>query len=122
MRSCEVLIIGAGPAGSTCARVLSESGLSVLLLDRDQFPRDKACAGWITPAVLQTLGIDPELYRKERLLQEIREFRTCVMYGSELTSNYGETVSYAIRRSEFDHFLLLQSSAPTVLGLPVASL
>jgi menaquinone-9 beta-reductase len=122
MQSCEVAIIGAGPAGSTCARVLSERGLSVLLLDRDQFPREKPCAGWITPAVLQTLKIDPELYRKERLLQEIREFSTGVMYGSELTSAYGETVSYAIRRSEFDHFLLLQASAPTLLGEPVASL
>ena len=83
MESCEVLIVGAGPAGSTCARILAKWGISVLLMDRDQFPRDKPCAGWITPAVLETLRIDPEQYRQGRLLQEIREFRTGVMYGRE---------------------------------------
>lgn len=121
MESCEVLIVGAGPAGATCARLLCQAGLSVLLMDRDRFPRDKPCAGWITPAVLETLGIDPQLYRKERLLQEIRAFRTGVMYGNELTTDYGRTVSYGIRRREFDHFLLLRSGARSVLGEPVSS-
>jgi len=122
MESCDVLIVGAGPAGSTCARLLASWGISVLLLDRDQFPRDKPCAGWITPAVLETLRIDPELYRQGRLLQDIREFRTGVMYGKEIVTGYGETVSYGIRRREFDHYLLLRSAAPTALGEPVASL
>ena len=111
MESCEVLIVGAGPAGSTCARFLTKAGLSVLLLDRDQFPRGKPCAGWITPAVLETLSIDPQLYRQGRLLQEIHEFRTGVMYGSELVTDYGTTVSYSIRRSEFDHSV--RGRAPT---------
>lgn len=122
MESCEVLIVGAGPAGSTCAQLLTKSGLSVLLLDRDEFPRDKPCAGWITPAVLETLSIDPQQYRQGRLLQEIREFRTGVMYGNEIVTDYGKTVSYSIRRSEFDHFLLLRSATGATLGEAVTSL
>ena len=58
MESCEVLIIGGGPAGSTCAKRLGEAGLDVLLMDARVFPRDKPCAGWITPAVLETLAIE----------------------------------------------------------------
>ena len=122
MERCEVLVVGAGPAGSSCARFLARRGVSVLLMDRDEFPRDKPCAGWITPAVLKTLGIDPQLYQRQHLLQDIRGFRTGVMYRSELLTDYGQAVSYGIRRSQFDHFLLLRCGAPTILGEPVVSL
>jgi menaquinone-9 beta-reductase len=122
MERCEVLIVGAGPAGSTCARILAKWGISVLLLDQDQFPRDKPCAGWITPAVLEALRIDPEHYRQGRLLQEIRAFRTGVIYGKETLTDYGSAVSYGIRRTEFDHFLLLNNTSRTSLGETVQSL
>ena len=41
----DVIIVGAGPAGSTCAAYLSRAGVNVLLIDKETFPRDKACAG-----------------------------------------------------------------------------
>ncbi|MDM0044675.1 NAD(P)/FAD-dependent oxidoreductase [Variovorax dokdonensis] len=41
--NCDVLVIGAGPAGSACARVLARAGIDVLLCDRQEFPRDKVC-------------------------------------------------------------------------------
>lgn len=41
----DVAIVGAGPAGSTAAKVLAEKGISVLLLDKQTFPRDKPCGG-----------------------------------------------------------------------------
>jgi len=94
----------------------------VLLLDRDRFPRDKPCAGWITPAVLEALRIDPLQYRQGRLLQEIREFRTSVLYGRERRTDYGRTVSYGIRRTEFDQYLLQRGTAPAELGEAVESL
>ena len=55
MRSCDVLIVGGGPAGSTCAWQLIRAGLDVLVMDRRIFPRDKVCAGWITPAAIDLL-------------------------------------------------------------------
>jgi flavin-dependent dehydrogenase len=58
METCDVLIAGGGPAGSTCAWRLQQAGLDVVVMDRATFPRDKVCAGWITPQVLADVGLD----------------------------------------------------------------
>ncbi len=47
----DVLIVGGGPAGSACAQRLIRHGLDVLILDKAEFPRQKPCAGWVTPAL-----------------------------------------------------------------------
>ena len=39
----EVTIVGAGPSGALCAAYLAKAGIDVLLLERDIFPREKAC-------------------------------------------------------------------------------
>ncbi len=122
MVSCDVLIVGGGPAGSTCAWKLRQAGVDVLLLDREAFPRDKPCAGWITPAVMETLEIDREEYRQGRVLQDIRSFRTGLIGGESLLTRYDKTVSYGIRRREFDHFLLQRSATRHALGERVAVL
>src|SRR5213082_1917521 len=62
MRSCEVLIVGGGPAGSTAAWKLRRAGADVLVLDRERFPRLKLCAGWITPEVVRDLDMDLQAY------------------------------------------------------------
>lgn len=46
--SYDVIVLGAGPAGSTAARHLGRAGARVLLLDRATFPRDKPCGGGVT--------------------------------------------------------------------------
>ena len=61
MECSDVLIVGGGPAGSTCARRLRTAGLDVLVLDQHGFPRPKPCAGWITPEVVLALEIDVPL-------------------------------------------------------------
>ena len=81
MESCDVLVIGGGPAGSSCARRLHEAGLDVLVMDKAEFPRDKVCAGWITPAVLTMLKIDTRDYRRGRVFQSLRRFRTGCIGG-----------------------------------------
>jgi len=122
MESCDALIIGGGPAGSTCAGELTRHGLDVLVLDQKAFPRDKVCAGWITPAVLDTLQIDAGDYAAGRVLQPITGFRTGMIAGTEVETRYGQNVSYGIRRCEFDHYLLARSGARLRLGEPLRSL
>ena len=41
----DVIVVGAGPAGSTAAKVLAEKGLRVLLVERHKLPRYKSCSG-----------------------------------------------------------------------------
>jgi flavin-dependent dehydrogenase len=67
MERCDVLIVGGGPAGSSCAWGLAPSGLRVVVLDRKAFPRDKTCAGWVRPAVVQELHIDLDDYSRGRV-------------------------------------------------------
>ncbi len=122
MESCDVLIVGGGPAGSTCAWKLRRHGLDVLVLDSKTFPRDKVCAGWITPAVLDTLQIGRADYAAGRVLQPITGFSTGVIDGAELETRYRNDVSYGIRRYEFDHYLLQRSGARLRLGEPLRSL
>jgi menaquinone-9 beta-reductase len=122
MDTCDVLVVGGGPAGSTCAGKLRQAGLDVLLLDKEAFPRDKPCAGWITPEVLTALAIDREEYGRGRVLQAISSFRTGLIHGPEIVTRYGTTVSYGIRRCEFDHYLLQRSGVRQLLGEPVSAL
>jgi len=123
MTTCDVAIIGGGPAGSTCAWQLRRAGADVVVWDRRRFPRDKICAGWITPQVLAELEIDPADYaRDDRTLQPIRGFAVSRLGDAEARVRYDRAVSYGIRRCEFDAYLLRRSQARLRLGEPVAPL
>ncbi|MDA8430325.1 MAG: NAD(P)/FAD-dependent oxidoreductase [Geobacteraceae bacterium] len=122
MESCDVLVAGGGPAGSTCAGRLQQAGLDVLLLDSQIFPRQKPCAGWITPPVFDALALDADTYRQGRVLQDIENFRTGIIGGAPVVTRYGTTVSYGIRRCEFDHYLLQRCCVRRSLGEPVTTM
>ena len=106
MRSCEVLIVGGGPAGSSAAWRLRRAGADGLVLDREAFPRQKLCAGWVTPEVVRELEIDLPDY-PHRLLTYPR-----------LRMHFGRVqlpvpcVQHSIRRFEFDAWLLARAGAP----------
>jgi len=123
MDTCDVLIVGGGPAGSSCARKLRQSGLDVIIMDRAIFPRDKVCAGWITPQVIADLGMDADDYRRGRTFQPITGFRTGLIGGpGETETIYKRPVSFGIRRCEFDDYLLRRSGARLTLGREVSSI
>lgn len=57
-----VVIIGAGPAGSTCANLLKDAGVACVLVDFQQFPREKVCGGGLTPKAWHLLdNLMPDL-------------------------------------------------------------
>lgn len=123
MVSCDILIVGGGPAGSSCAWGLRHSGLDVALIDRQAFPRDKVCGGWITPGVLTAREIDPADYGSGRTLQPISAFRTgCIGPGASRETDYGKPVSYGIRRREFDDYLLKRCAARVYEGVSLSRL
>jgi geranylgeranyl reductase family protein len=119
MESCDVLIVGGGPAGSSCAWALRGSGLDVAILDKARFPRDKICGGWITPQVVEELQIDLDDYARTRALQPIMAFRLGAIGGREVEIPYHRPVSYGIRRCEFDHYLLQRSGARVFDGMAI---
>ena len=73
--SCDVLVIGAGPAGSACAQQLAAAGLHVLLADQHDFPRDKICGDGLIPdshAALRRLGVYDEVASLAQPVQHVR--------------------------------------------------
>ena len=122
MDACDALIVGAGPAGSSCAWKLTRAGLDVAVMDKQTFPRDKVCGGWITPPILSELEIDAVEFARGRVLQPITGFRTSRMGGREVQTDYGAAVSYGIRRCEFDDYLLRRSGARFLSGAPLVTL
>jgi flavin-dependent dehydrogenase len=123
MVTCDILIVGGGPAGSTCAWKLREAGFDALVLDRATFPREKVCGGWITPQVVTDLRLDIDDYRRGRTFQPITGFRTGTIGGRrEIDTSYKKPVSFGIRRLEFDDYLLRRSGATVKSGMPIASI
>jgi flavin-dependent dehydrogenase len=123
--SCDALIVGGGPAGSTCAWALRRAGLDVMVIDSAVFPRDKVCAGWITPQVVTDLHLDIEEYRRGRTFQPITAFRVGLIQSRDrdhVETAYGDVISYGIRRCEFDHYLLQRAGARVTAGTPVTSI
>ena len=57
----DVIVVGAGPSGSTAAYYLAQAGVNVLLIEKSRFPRDKVCGDGLTPRAVKSLialGVD----------------------------------------------------------------
>jgi flavin-dependent dehydrogenase len=118
----DVLIVGGGPAGSACATPLVAAGRDVLVVDRAAFPRDKPCAGWITPEVLRHVPFSMASYGKDHVAQPVSRFRVGRIDGRAVDVEYGAPVSYGIRRVEFDAELLRASGARVLQGVLVKTI
>ncbi len=121
--TCDVLIVGGGPAGSSLAWVLGRAGMDVVIMDKADFPRNKVCAGWITPAIIDELQMDAADYARCNVFQPITGFVTGLIGDTdEVRSHYPQAVSYGIRRCEFDDYLLMRAGARLRLGEGLKSL
>src|SRR5258708_6721356 len=121
--TCDALVVGGGPGGSSCAWQLRQAGLDVIVVDAQPFPRDKVCAGWITPQVVSALRLDVQEYARSRTWQPFTGFRVGTIHGGDATAaTYDRPVSFGIRRCEFDHYLLERSGAALQLGTSVTNI
>ena len=110
-----VLVVGAGPAGATAARVLAAGGATVRILDRSAFPRNKPCGGGIS---MRALARFPYLER------ELSRIATHVVSRLHLEGPDGDSTviesrrpaTLMVRRIEFDA-LLLSLDLPQAGGL-----
>ncbi len=99
MFEAEVIIIGGGPAGASAAIELLKAGKETVIIDKSEFPRQKLCAGWVTPKVFKLLGENPEDYPYgilsfDKLYYDFGKFKIPV-----------KTKQFSIRRIEFDKWL-----------------
>lgn len=101
----QVLVVGAGPAGSSAAFVLARAGVDALLLEKRRFPRDKLCGGFLAG---RTLGLLRDLHGDalpESLFHH-REDRFAIYHDGALVveRDLGGEMAF-VQRSEFDEAL-----------------
>jgi len=112
----DVVIVGGGPAGSTCARFLTRGGARVAVVDRAEFPRVKLCAGWLSTPIWDVLALSPRDYPRG-----LWPWSTChVHYRGE--DHAVSCRGWFIRRYELDDFLLRTSGAELHLGTSVKAI
>ena len=105
----DILIAGAGPAGSIAATVLARAGARVLVLDRARFPRPKLCGDTLNPgalAVLQRLGLGCAAAASIPLAGMIVTGDD----GTRVVGKYEGVSGRAISRSEFDAALMMAAA------------
>lgn len=103
----DAIVVGAGPAGSTCAYRLASAGASVLLLDRACFPRDKPCGGGVTgrAARLLPFSIDPVVE------DTVTSVRMRLRYGPWVERGDGAPLVLMTQRIRLDAYLVERAIA-----------
>ena len=101
----DVLVVGAGPAGSVAALVLARAGVRVLMVERDSLPRPKLCGDTLNPGavrLLQGLGLSGgPLDMAERMTGMLVTTPSVAVRGTYPSGQ----VALAVPRVEFDHWL-----------------
>jgi len=104
MRKYDVIIIGAGPAGSYLAYKLKNHGISILLLEKKAFPRYKACAGGLSKKAYDILFSENE--NIENIVEKKVKNGLFVRDKKFTFRESEEDLIYMIYRSKLDHFLM----------------
>ena len=112
----DVCIIGAGPAGSYLAMLLSRQQLSVLLVEQSPLPRNKTCGGGLSAKTLQLLGLSPTALEARKISGTYLAFKNQAIFYQEMPG-----AGYTVDRSHFDHCLArMAADAGTTLMAPAA--
>jgi geranylgeranyl reductase family protein len=98
----DLIIAGAGPAGSSAAREAGKMGLDVLLIDKDRFPRYKPCGGGLSERALSYLDFSLPENICERNITGAR-----IRFGDRVIDRHKDyRLTVTLTRSAFDDFLL----------------
>lgn len=98
----DLIVVGGGPSGASAGRAAGKAGISTLLLEKENFPRDKPCGGALSPYALSCLDFELPEYLIERDISKVRiHFRELC---TERQKNY--RLALLVSRKAFDHFLL----------------
>ena len=100
----DIIIVGSGPAGSFCGRILSSAGLKVLVLEKHKFPRFKPCGGFLTKRALNISGFSSNIPQIQEIAEVRFFFNNKFLYTIKL-----EDTLYAIKREKFDFFMKNQA-------------
>jgi geranylgeranyl reductase family protein len=120
----DIIVVGAGPAGSAAAIFATQGGLRTLLLDKATFPRDKVCGDALSGKSLNIL-------RQLNLTQQLEEIPQTRIDGVIFSSPSGEKISvkfrslnpgetlygYVSKRIDFDHFLFQKAKSQAALTI-----
>src|SRR3989454_9761588 len=117
-RYWDVVVAGAGPAGSATALLLSRAGMRVLLLDRARFPREKPCSEYLSPEstrVLERLGQDVLAAVAAASPARLTGMKVVAPSGKGVVGRF-ETFSFALPRTRFDTSLRAAAEAAGAEG------
>jgi geranylgeranyl reductase family protein len=98
----DVIVVGAGPAGATLAYELARKGIEVLLLEKEELPRCKCCAGGVTSRATRLLDFDIS----EVIEDIVHEISFTFNLGSPYLGQHSQPLMHTVMRDVFDHFLV----------------
>ena len=109
MQIFDVAIVGGGPAGSSCAAFCAMAGLTTLVIEREEFPREKVCGDCLNPScwpVLERLALANEV--RELPHSKLCSVAFITIDGREVTFDLpsGSSGEISVKRSLFDDLLL----------------
>ncbi len=97
----DVIVVGAGPAGSAAALELSSHGRRVLVLERAKHPRRKVCGGCLSSRIDKLLGTRFHQVVERRVSKAVLAYRSERLFCHKSSSPF----AYLVRRERFDQFL-----------------
>jgi flavin-dependent dehydrogenase len=101
-RDFDVIVVGAGPGGATASRACAQEGLETLLIEKERFPRYKACGGCLSMKTVHLLGFDLTPVVENTV--SATKFTYCLKDSFVIHS--AEPTGCMVMRDRLDHFLV----------------
>jgi len=121
VKKYDLIIVGAGPAGSVLGYLLAKNGFRVLILEKTQLPRYKTCGGGVTYKSVKNLPFDATSILDQQACDGIVAYQGTPLLKTTLKKSY----AWLVMRDEFDYFLASkaqQAGAELIDSVPVEAI